>query len=134
MWPSIRHRFVSISSEYILNRRSFCSSIIRSTNNNKNNNELLKLEEVEKILNDVRADDIKVIPINNKSEFTNYVVVATGKSQWHVRNIAQALIYKVFLFYFHLFKLFLFFSRIRLKYVIVYIRQKNVVYNFFNYC
>nr|GEW78167.1 ribonuclease H-like domain-containing protein [Tanacetum cinerariifolium] len=49
---------------------------------------------VEKILKDVRADDIKIIPVDNKNEFASFVVVATGKSQWHVRNIAQALIYK----------------------------------------
>ncbi|PWA82887.1 lojap-related protein [Artemisia annua] len=58
---------------------------------------MLKIEEVEKILKDVRADDVRIIPVNknNKNEFTSVVVVATGKSHWHVRNIAQALIYKV---------------------------------------
>nr|GEW47712.1 RNA-directed DNA polymerase, eukaryota [Tanacetum cinerariifolium] len=50
---------------------------------------------VEKILKDVRADDVKIIPVDNKNDFASFVVVATGKSQWHVRNIAQALIYKV---------------------------------------
>ncbi|XP_076892861.1 protein Iojap-related, mitochondrial-like [Bidens hawaiensis] len=96
MWPSVRNRALSdavrqFKSRVLLNR-SVCSS-----------GELLKLEEVEKILSDVRADDVRVIPVNNnnnnnnnnESSFTNFVVVATGKSQWHVRNIAQALIYKV---------------------------------------
>ncbi|XP_024988120.1 protein Iojap-related, mitochondrial [Cynara cardunculus var. scolymus] len=103
MWPSIRHRSLGFSSEAIhqwksdLNR-SFCSSIVNATNGNgKSGNvvELLNLEEVEKILRDVRADDVRVIPVKKQSEFANFVVVATGKSQWHVRNIAQALIYKV---------------------------------------
>ncbi|KAL7604072.1 protein Iojap-related, mitochondrial [Lactuca sativa] len=103
MWPSLRQRTLSLSSEAIhqwmpgLNR-SFCSSVINATNTNgKSGNvvELLNLEEVEKILKDVRADDVRVIPVRKQSEFTNFVVVATGRSQWHVRNIAQALIYKV---------------------------------------
>ncbi|KAK1406055.1 hypothetical protein QVD17_42252 [Tagetes erecta] len=83
---AIRHQWnrccSSASSSVVLNRRkSF---------------ELLSLQEVEKILKDVRADDVKVIPTKqSQSDFTSFVVVATGKSQWHVRNIAQALIYKV---------------------------------------
>lgn len=103
MWPSLRHRTLSLSSGAIhqwmsgLNR-SFCSSVINATSTKGNSGnvvELLNLEEVEKILSDVRADDVRVIPVRKQSEFTNFVVVATGRSQWHVRNIAQALIYKV---------------------------------------
>ncbi|KVH97844.1 Oligomerization domain-containing protein, partial [Cynara cardunculus var. scolymus] len=94
MWPSIRHRSLGFSSEAIhqwksdLNR-SFCSSIVNATNGNgKSGNvvELLNLEEVEKILRDVRADDVRVIPVKKQSEFANFVVVATGKSQWHVKQ------------------------------------------------
>ncbi|KAL4587011.1 hypothetical protein LXL04_011660 [Taraxacum kok-saghyz] len=103
MWPSLRRRTLSLSSEAIHQwlsgaNRTFCSSVINATNTNgKSGNvvELLNLEEVEKILTDVRADDVRVIPVRNQSDFTNFVVVATGRSQWHVRNIAQALIYKV---------------------------------------
>lgn len=57
--------------------------------------ELLKLEEVETILRDVRADNIKVIPVPKHCDFADFMVVATGRSAWHIRNIAQALIYKV---------------------------------------
>ncbi|XP_060214139.1 protein Iojap-related, mitochondrial isoform X1 [Lycium barbarum] len=57
--------------------------------------ELLKLEEVETILRDVKADNVKVIPIPKHCDFADFMVVATGRSAWHVRNIAQALIYKV---------------------------------------
>ncbi|KAK4357594.1 hypothetical protein RND71_023204 [Anisodus tanguticus] len=56
--------------------------------------ELLKLEEVETILRDVKADNVKVIPIPKHCDFADFMVVATGRSAWHVRNIAQALIYK----------------------------------------
>ncbi|KAI3731420.1 hypothetical protein L1987_62608 [Smallanthus sonchifolius] len=100
MLPSVRHRALSLSSDIVHQwkfgiNRSFCSSLINATNTNGKVVELLNLEEVEKILSDVRADDVRVIPVRKQSEFTNFVVVATGRSQWHVRNIAQALIYKV---------------------------------------
>ncbi|KAI3818098.1 hypothetical protein L1987_11901 [Smallanthus sonchifolius] len=103
MLQSVRHRALSLSTEIIHQwksgfNRSFCSSLIYATNGNGKSGkviELLNLEEVEKILRDVRADDVRVIPVRKQSEFTNFVVVATGRSQWHVRNIAQALIYKV---------------------------------------
>ncbi|KAL5703148.1 hypothetical protein ACHQM5_028277 [Ranunculus cassubicifolius] len=57
--------------------------------------EHLNLQEIQQILNDVKADDIKVIPVNNQCDWTDFMVVATGRSTWHVRNIAHALIYKV---------------------------------------
>lgn len=55
---------------------------------------LLELEEIEKILDDVKADDVRVIPVGNQCDWTDFMVVATGRSTWHVRNIAQALIHK----------------------------------------
>lgn len=55
---------------------------------------LLNLQDVEKILTDVRADDVKVIPVGEKCDWTDYMVIATGRSTWHVKNIAQAIIYK----------------------------------------
>ncbi|KAL3337365.1 hypothetical protein AABB24_029831, partial [Solanum stoloniferum] len=57
--------------------------------------ELLKLKEVETILRDVKADNVKVFPIPKHCDFADFMVVATGRSAWHVRNISQALIYKV---------------------------------------
>ncbi|XP_062093133.1 protein Iojap-related, mitochondrial [Humulus lupulus] len=56
---------------------------------------LLELQEVEKILSDVRADNVKVIPANKQHDWADFMVIATGRSTWHVRNIAQALIYQV---------------------------------------
>ncbi|KAF4393404.1 hypothetical protein F8388_023208 [Cannabis sativa] len=59
---------------------------------------LLELQEVEKILSDVRADNVKVIPANKQHDWADFMVIATGRSTWHVRNIAQALIYQAGLF------------------------------------
>ncbi|ONK57971.1 uncharacterized protein A4U43_C09F6310 [Asparagus officinalis] len=55
----------------------------------------LNIEEVQKILDDVKADDVKVIPMKDDCDWTDFMVIATGRSTWHVKNIAQALIYKV---------------------------------------
>lgn len=56
---------------------------------------LLNLQEVEKVLSDVKADNVTVIPVGNHCDWTDYMVIATGRSTWHVKNIAQALAYKV---------------------------------------
>ncbi|KAG1331340.1 putative protein Iojap-related, mitochondrial [Cocos nucifera] len=55
---------------------------------------ILDLAEVEKVLSDVKADDVRVIPVRDQCDWTDYMVIATGRSTWHVRNIAQALIHK----------------------------------------
>nr|CAB3463422.1 unnamed protein product [Digitaria exilis] len=61
---------------------------------------LLELPEVEKVLRDVRAGDVRVFPVGegglHGSACADYMVVATGRSDWHVRNIAQALLYKAY--------------------------------------
>lgn len=107
MWSVLRSRAFSPSCKQlgfcstVLNR-SLCSSAAESNASNKGGGggesrrgELLKLEEVEKILTDVKADNIQVIPIPKHYDFADFMVIATGRSAWHVRNIAQALIYKV---------------------------------------
>ncbi|KAL5552505.1 hypothetical protein UlMin_039906 [Ulmus minor] len=93
MWASLR--LPSSSSSQLLQQwklgfRSFYSSTAIS-----NNKGLLELQEVEKILSDVRADNVKVIPATKNFDWADFMVIATGRSTWHVRNIAQALIYKV---------------------------------------
>ncbi|KAF7813630.1 protein Iojap-related, mitochondrial [Senna tora] len=55
---------------------------------------LLDLPEIEKVLSDVRADDVKVMPVPKHCDWADFMVLATGRSTWHVKNIAQALIYK----------------------------------------
>lgn len=100
MWSISRCRSLSCSPATqqwklglsMLNRTlSFSSS---ATDEGIRSGELLKLEEVETILRDVKADNVKVIPIPKHCDFADFMVVATGRSAWHVRNIAQALIYK----------------------------------------
>jgi ribosomal silencing factor RsfS len=44
---------------------------------------------------DVKADDVKIIPVPKNNDWADFMVLATGRSTWHVKNIAQALIYKV---------------------------------------
>ncbi|RDX94684.1 Protein Iojap-related, mitochondrial, partial [Mucuna pruriens] len=55
---------------------------------------VLDLQEIEKVLTDVKADDVKVIPVPKHRDWADFMVLATGRSTWHVKNIAQALIYK----------------------------------------
>ncbi|KAF5189701.1 Ribosomal silencing factor rsfs [Thalictrum thalictroides] len=94
MLTALRTRALpSLSSSSILQtwklgfQRSLCSST--------ENLGYLDLQEVEKILKDVKADDVKVIPVGHQCDWTDFMVIATGRSTWHVRNIAEALIYKV---------------------------------------
>ncbi|CAN1152362.1 Protein Iojap-related, mitochondrial [Linum perenne] len=75
------------------NNRGLCSSTAQPEINNSDGS-LLELGEVEKILTDVRADDVKVIPAGNRYDWVDYMVIATGRSTWHVKNIAEALIHK----------------------------------------
>ncbi|THU51271.1 hypothetical protein C4D60_Mb06t29230 [Musa balbisiana] len=46
----------------------------------------LELKEVEKILGDVKADDVRVISVRDQCDWTDYMVVATGRSTWHVKQ------------------------------------------------
>ncbi|BBG93912.1 Lojap-related protein [Prunus dulcis] len=50
------------------------------------NRGLLDLQEVEKVLSDVKADDVKVIPANDLCEWADFMVLATGKSAWHSKQ------------------------------------------------
>ncbi|CAH8362855.1 unnamed protein product [Eruca vesicaria subsp. sativa] len=56
--------------------------------------EILSVPEVEKILSDVKADNVIVIPTENHSCWADVTIIATGRSDWHLKNIAQALVYK----------------------------------------
>ncbi|PON64790.1 Protein Iojap/ribosomal silencing factor RsfS [Parasponia andersonii] len=47
---------------------------------------LLELPEVEKILSDVRADNVKVIPAKKHNDWADFMVIATGRSTWHVKQ------------------------------------------------
>ncbi|VVB14840.1 unnamed protein product [Arabis nemorensis] len=56
--------------------------------------EVLTVSEVEKILADVKADNVTVIPTKNQCYWADFAIIATGRSDWHLRNIAQALVYR----------------------------------------
>ncbi|ESQ28535.1 hypothetical protein EUTSA_v10019173mg [Eutrema salsugineum] len=56
--------------------------------------EVLTVPEVEKILADVKADNVIVIPTQNQCCWADFTIIATGRSDWHLKNIAQALIYR----------------------------------------
>ncbi|KAJ0096103.1 hypothetical protein Patl1_16873 [Pistacia atlantica] len=90
MWAALRYRSLNLpkSSASWNQSFSFMSTFART------NEGLLNLQDVEKVLTDVRADDVKVIPVGKQCDWTDFMVVATGRSTWHVKNIAQALIYK----------------------------------------
>nr|CAN71690.1 hypothetical protein VITISV_039292 [Vitis vinifera] len=60
-------------------KRTWSSSYIES---NKAT-ELLNLQEIEQILSDVKADDIRVIPVRQHCDF---MVIATGRSTWHAKQ------------------------------------------------
>lgn len=94
---AVTHKWKNLASSYSILTRHFSSSAVNSSDNNgiEKKNGMLSLAEVEKILSDVGADDVKVIKAPERCEFTDYMVIATGRSQWHVRNISQALIYQV---------------------------------------
>ncbi|KAL8520114.1 hypothetical protein ACS0TY_010876 [Phlomoides rotata] len=94
---AVTHQRKTLASSYSILSRHFSSSTVNSGYNNgiEKNEELLSLAEVEKILNDVGADDVRVIKAPERCEFTDYMVIATGRSPWHVRNISQALIYQI---------------------------------------
>ncbi|GLT30127.1 hypothetical protein SLA2020_049460 [Shorea laevis] len=70
-----------------------------SSSPNSSRKELLNQQEIGKVLNDVKADDVAVIPVDKQCDWAYFMVVATARSTWHVKNIAQALIYQAgFLF------------------------------------
>ncbi|KAE8730146.1 Protein Iojap-related [Hibiscus syriacus] len=104
MWATLRSRYLHLSTSSLpstsltygswklgfsgLNQTFSSTTVERS-------NELLSLQEAEKVLSDVRADDVSVVPVGDQCDWADFMVIATGRSPWHVKNIAQALIYKV---------------------------------------
>lgn len=57
--------------------------------------ELLTIDEVKQVLEEVRARDVQIFSVQDRCEWTDVMVVATGISDRHVRGIADALVYKV---------------------------------------
>ena len=55
--------------------------------------ELLKL--VTESIDDMKAEDVKVINVREKTSITDYMVIATGTSNRHVKAIAQNAAFEV---------------------------------------
>ncbi|GLU21806.1 hypothetical protein SLE2022_379220 [Rubroshorea leprosula] len=106
MWAAVRSRSLYVSSSassslsnwswklgFSASRQTFSSSSADSSSSSSSK-ELLSLQEIEKVLNDVKADNVSVIPVGKQCDWADFMVIATGRSTWHVKNIAQALVYK----------------------------------------
>ncbi|GKV14701.1 hypothetical protein SLEP1_g25533 [Rubroshorea leprosula] len=87
MWAAVRSRPRYVSSSEL----SPSSSL---ANRDSSRKEFLNVQEIEKVLNDVKADDVAVIPVDKQCDWADFMVIVTGRSTWHVKNIAQALIYQ----------------------------------------
>ncbi|KAK7849594.1 protein iojap-related [Quercus suber] len=91
MWAALRSRSSSlhpwkqgIAVPPGLNPTAFYSSSFTTATTNK---AFLSLQEIEKVLNDVRADDVKVLSVPNvHADWADYVVLATGRSTWHAKQ------------------------------------------------
>ncbi|KAI8526914.1 hypothetical protein RHMOL_Rhmol12G0035600 [Rhododendron molle] len=93
MWAALRSRALSLSStrQWKLGfpglNRTLCSSLVDNTDDVAvTDRGLLKLDEVQKILTDVKAGNISVVPVGNQCEWTDFMVFATGRSAWHVKQ------------------------------------------------
>ncbi|GAQ82507.1 hypothetical protein KFL_001130250 [Klebsormidium nitens] len=53
---------------------------------------VLELEETMKILESLRGQDIEVMHVREKCNFTDYMVVVTGRSERHIRGMAEAVV------------------------------------------
>lgn len=96
MSAALRNRFFDLSKSLLpWNRLGFLGLNQSFSTVTRIEEGLLNLQEVEKVLRDVKADDVKVIPVGKQCDWMDFMVIATGRSTWHVKNIASALIYKV---------------------------------------
>lgn len=99
MWAALRHRALLLSPQPLAWSWTSSNSIpLRRfsslTPDGDGKTQILKLEEVESVLEKVKADDVRVIPVGSICSWTDYMVLATGRSTWHVKNIAQAILYE----------------------------------------
>ncbi|CAK9149777.1 unnamed protein product, partial [Ilex paraguariensis] len=96
MWAALRSRSLPLSpscSSFIQQwrlglsdlNRTLCS-VLTETTDIGDNKGLLDLQEVEKVLSDVKADNITVIPVKKHCDFADFMIVATGRSPWHVKQ------------------------------------------------
>ena len=59
-------------------------------------NEIKKLKvEIEKILNDNKATEVKSIDLKNKSSIADFMIIASGNSSKHIQSLAEILLAKL---------------------------------------
>ena len=52
-------------------------------------------KEIEKILNDNKATEIKSIDLKNKSSIADFMIIASGHSSKHIQSLAEILLAKL---------------------------------------
>ncbi|WRX14464.1 hypothetical protein QQP08_006951 [Theobroma cacao] len=87
MWAALRSRYLHLSATSLpsssLTDRSWklgfsgLNRTFSSSSAESSGKELLSLQEVEKVLRDVRADDVTVIPVGNQCDWADFMVIAT---------------------------------------------------------
>ncbi len=55
----------------------------------------ISVEDILKILEKMRAKDVKVVNVTEKCGWTDWMVVATGTSTRHLRGIAESITFEV---------------------------------------
>lgn len=56
---------------------------------------VLTVEEVQRILEKTRADDVQVIPVRDLCEWADHLIIASGHSGRHLRGISEAICFEV---------------------------------------
>ncbi len=56
---------------------------------------VLSVDEVCKVLERVRANDVKVLPVQDRCEWADNLIIASAHSTRHLRGIADSIVYEV---------------------------------------
>lgn len=59
---------------------------------------ILSVEDVQKILERVRGENVQVISVRDLCEWADYLVITSGYSARHLRGIADSIVFEVSLF------------------------------------
>lgn len=73
---------------------SFYSQFVDSGDNDKSY-QRLSVEDVQEILEKMRAKDVEVLNVKRKCGWTDWMVIATGTSARHLLGMAEAITFEV---------------------------------------